>query len=114
VTPCNFQVGIDGNTDAHDEDAADLRNVIRWMMELDEENVEFPRQLGSRVHRIRTRHGARLTDPREIVEQQWMGRTRLQRYAGAERRRCRASSKLGRNARTDMKATSKGNKAQGG
>jgi hypothetical protein len=71
--PCNLEAGIDGNIGAHDEDATDLCSVIRWMRQLDEEYVELPRQLGSRVHRFRTRHGAHLTDPREIVVKQWMG-----------------------------------------
>lgn len=86
VIPRDSEVVIGGNIDDCDGNATDLRGIIRRMVQTDEEHVGFPRQLGSRAHRTRTRHGARLTDPREIVEKQWMGRTRMRWYADAERR----------------------------
>lgn len=86
MTPRDSEVMNGGNIVDRDGGATDLRGIIRRMMQTDEEHVGFPRQLGSRAHRTRTRHGARLTDPREVVVKQWMGRTRMQRYAIAERR----------------------------
>ena len=57
----------------------------RKVMQPDEESSDS-REIGSRAHRNWTRHGARFTDPREIVDKERMERTRLRRYASAERR----------------------------
>jgi hypothetical protein len=99
--------------DGHPATPTELRSSLRARLQSDEENVRFLMRIRGRVRSV----GTATERDSPTHERSWTNNGESSATATVCRRGAtviRASSKLGHSARNDMKATSKGNKAQGG